>query len=243
MAAPSPLDQPALSIEWLRTVDLDYANDNPPPDQAVCFNCSSALYKILRCSKCNVACYCQKECQVHDWKKGGHKLACDSYKRVGPHMKIADDLAKAQARREVFGRIRFYACPYAVHRARELGRGFLFVQSNFSLAIMSLAIPKDSYGRATPPRALVVHYLTIGEYDSEVCREDFEMATVRTELKEAVEGHDEERQVVILLRFQCGNLAVGIAPLVPDYAVCKKMGLDYFAEIGSQALQLNIDDV
>lgn len=158
-------------------------------------------------------------------------------------MVISDPESKASARQEIFGRIRFYACPYAVHKERELGKGFLFIQSTGTLASMSLAVPKDSYGRVIPNRSLVVHYLTLGEYDSEVCREDFELATVRPKLKEAIDVYDEEKQVVLLMRFQCGHLAVGIAPLVLEYAVCRKLGSDYYASSDAGALQLNIDDL
>jgi hypothetical protein len=45
------------------------------------------------------------------------------------------------------------------------------------------------------------------------------------------------------MRMRCGHVAVGRATLVPDWGVCKKLGLDYYAESGAGALQLNIDDL
>ena len=211
----------------------------------LCFNCGNAKEsKQLKCAKCRVAGYCQKECQVKDWKKGGHKVYCDAYRRVGPLMKIGTDSEKLDARTEIFARIRYYACPYAVHKFQALGRGFLFIQSNSTLAACSLPLPKDSSGRImAPERSLLIHYLTLGEYDSEVCRDDFELAIVRPHLKEAVDSYDEEKQIVILTRFRCGNLAVGITPIVPDFAVCRKLGHDYFSESTAGALQLNLDDI
>jgi hypothetical protein len=44
-----------------------------------CSSCkaeASADRKLLKCARCKVAQYCSKECQVRDWKEGGHKLKC-----------------------------------------------------------------------------------------------------------------------------------------------------------------------
>jgi hypothetical protein len=94
-------------------------------------------------------------------------------------------------------------------------------------------------------RSLLIHYLTLGEYNQEVIRADFEMAVVRDDLRAAVEAYDEEKEVVVLMRFRCGHVALGTALLIPDYRVCKKLGQDYhFAEDSrAGALQLNLDDV
>jgi MYND finger len=38
--------------------------------------------KFFVCSKCKVAFYCSRECQLQDWKKGGHKQECkENYRR------------------------------------------------------------------------------------------------------------------------------------------------------------------
>jgi len=218
-----------------------------PSINPVCFNCGSTHAKLLKCGQCRVASYCQKDCQVNDWKNGQHKSYCNYYRRVGPYMTFLDDNdndSKLEALTEVFARVRLYACPYAVYKYETLGKGFLFIQSNTTLAACSLPIPKDSYGRSIGPRSLLLHYLTIGEYDLEVCRDDFELAVVRSELKEAVDNYDESCQVVLLTRFRCGHLSVGVTPIVPDYAVCRKLGNEYYAESSTAgALQLNLDEM
>jgi MYND finger len=240
-AAAPILNAPIQPIAWIKTLELSYA-ESAPPQSALCFHCGKLQQQLLKCGKCKVAGYCQKECQVADWKKN-HKLACASYARVGPNMTIQTEKDMQDARNEIFGHMRFYVCPYAVHKQSALGRGFLFIQSDQTLAVMSIAHPMDSSGRPTGMRSIMVHYLTLGEYDHEVCRDDFEMAAVRTELQRAVANYDEETKVVMLTRFRCGHVALGTATLVPEYNVCKQLGRDYFAATDAGALQLNIDDV
>ena len=256
-AAAPILNAPLQNIEWIQSLELGYATDAATTAsksnaavagvENVCFHCGDALStdKRLTCARCQVASYCTKECQVKDWKHGGHKLACDSYKRAGRSMRLQKDVDKAEARKEIFGRIRFYACPYGVFQSRRLGKGFLFLQSNSTLAIISLALPKESTGRPTPSRSLLVHFLTLGEFDSEVCRDDFELASVRTKLQEAVQEYDEQKQMVVLMRFRCGHIALGTAPLVPDYELCAKLGQEYYSKLpgDARALQLDLDDV
>jgi hypothetical protein len=133
-------------------------------------------------------------------------------------------------------------CPYAVFRTLDLGRGFLFLQSDRTIQDLSVYIPKDFTGR-TCGRSLLIHFLTLGEFDSEVCRDDFELAMMRTALKEAVESYDTEKEAILLCRFRCGHIALGKAVLVPDYTICKKLGEDYYAANPSGALQLNLDDL
>ena len=46
------------------------------------------------------------------------------------------------------------------------------------------------------------------------------------------------------MRFRCGHVAVGLAPLVPDFKLCQVLGKEYYGEgQGSGGLQLNLDDV
>jgi MYND finger len=264
-------------IQWIETLELGYASDaaaetsadpqakTDNDDDTICFFCQTGHVKLFRCSKCQVAAYCQKDCQVQDWKVGRHKHACDSYKRLGRYETFSNtigdssreqeaaDSNKALARQDVFARIRLYACAYAVFKTRNLGRGFLFLQSQHTLAQMSLAIPKDVRGRdmssssscrQAGPRAMLLHYLTLGEFDAELCRDDFEMAMLRTPLQRAVlQDYNDQTHVVLLWRFRCGHTALGIAPLTPDYGIALKLGLDYFGESDPPSLQLNIDDV
>jgi hypothetical protein len=159
-------------------------------------------------------------------------------------MVITTDDDKSAAKAELYGRIRFYVCPYAVHRSQTLGKGFLFIQSDCTLAEVSLMLPKNAKGHAIAMRSILVHYLTVGEYDTEICRDDFELAEVRPKLKEAVDAYDVETHVVVLMRFRCGHLGLGTAVLVPDYGICKSLGQSYYSdESTAGALQLNIDDI
>ena len=41
-----------------------------------CASCNKQSDKMLVCAKCKSANYCNRECQVHHWKHGGHKKAC-----------------------------------------------------------------------------------------------------------------------------------------------------------------------
>jgi MYND finger len=256
-------------IQWIETLELGYAtsdnaatassesdqgnNNDNIDDDTICFYCQAAHTKLFRCCKCQVAAYCSKDCQVKDWKAGRHKHACDSYKRLGrSETFVHGEHDQALARQDVFARIRLYACAYAVFKTRNLGRGFLFLQSQHTLAQMSLTIPKDCRGRdlnsSSPrtagPRAMLLHYLTLGEFDAELCRDDFEMALLRSPLQRAVlHDYNDQQQVVLLWRFRCGHTALGMAPLTPDHDIALKLGMDYFGETDPPSLQLNIDDV
>ena len=239
----NPLLKVPQPITWVQTLELGYVE--PSPASVVCFGCGKEAggddcSKLFKCSKCHVAAYCSRDCQVKDWKEGRHKLACPSYSRLD---KIRQEDVAEQIRNEVVTRIRFYACPYAVHKTLELGNGFLFIQSDTTLENVSLAIPKDRFGRTLPTRSILIHFLTIGEYDSEVCRDDFEMAVVRKNLQELLEGYDECTEVVILLRLRCGHVSLGKATLVPDYRICAKLGQDYYSDNPAGALQLTLDDI
>lgn len=254
MSAPSSA---AATFRWLKTAELGYAEDantkNIEQEEggAICFGCGKEAKEenFPKCSKCEVASYCSRECQISNWKSGGdkvgHKHTCAAYKRVGDDMMIIFSDDKDMARQDVLSKIRFYAFPYAVYKASTAGRGFLFVQSDSSLAVMSLPIPVMSNGRSCPQqRSVLLHWLTMEEYDKEVCRDDFEMAGFRDELKSAVEKYDDKVECPVLTRFRCGHVAVGIAPLVPDYKLCTLLGKEYYGHgQDSGAVQLNIDDV
>ena len=49
----------------------------------ICNNCGNddPSLKKLQCAKCNRAYYCNRDCQVNDWKCGGHKRACEKFGR------------------------------------------------------------------------------------------------------------------------------------------------------------------
>jgi MYND finger len=241
-ALENPLSKVPQPIIWVETLELGYEEQSVP--SAVCFGCgkeaSETPTNLSKCAKCHVAAYCSRDCQVKDWKEGRHKLACPSYCRL---QKIQEDNIREQIRNELFGRIRFYACPYAVHKTHELGKGFLFIQSDTALEDASLALPKNRFGRPVPTRSILMHFLTLGEYDAEVCRDDFEMAVVRSNLQKLLEGYDEHNELVILMRLRCGHVALGKATLVPDYRICAKLGRDYYADSPAGAVQLTLDDL
>jgi hypothetical protein len=251
------------------TVTSSSSSNSNNSKRPICFSCEKQEDNLsfMYCGQCRVAKYCGRECQTLDWKLR-HKRACASYQRmiytklpyessyneihselpVTHYKKIwslrSDDF-KCEVRNDFFGKIRFYVCPYAVVRYNELGRGFIFLQTNHTLEIASLLIPIDCDGYRIPTRSCSVHYLTSGEYDQEVCRDDFEMTTVRSELQDAIAQYDPTKQIVVLMRFRCGHLALGTTTLVPDYQLCQHLGRDYYdqstgAPIGS--LQLNLDE-
>jgi len=242
-AVENPLANLPSVVEWIKCIELGYIESSPR--SIVCFSCgkrpsSESSKKFSKCSKCCVAAYCSRDCQLKDWKTGRHKMACPSYARVAK-TPICDE-TKQTIRNELFARIRFYICPYAVFRTAELGRGFLFLQTDRTLQDMSSYIPKDCMGHRIT-RSVLLHFLTLGEFDSEVCRDDFELALMRMPLKNMIETYETEKEIVILCRFRCGNMALGRAVLVPDYKICKKLGQDYYSENTAGALQLNLDDL
>lgn len=62
---------------------------------------------------------------------------------------------------------------------------------------------------------------------------------IRSPLEAAVENYNPKKEVVVLVRARCGYMAVVVMPLVPDFSVCRQLGVDY---LGKDALQLNLDD-
>jgi hypothetical protein len=78
MATPSHFD-------WKQCVELGYADgpdSNDDMAEPVCFKCGkegTPTSPLSRCSKCQVAAYCSRDCQLAHWKKGaggGHKFCC-----------------------------------------------------------------------------------------------------------------------------------------------------------------------
>lgn len=158
-------------------------------------------------------------------------------------MTLESDENKSASKVELYSRIRFYVCPYAVHKSKALGKGFLFIQSDCTVAEVSLMVPKNAQGHTIPLRSVLVHFLTLGEYESEVCRDDFELTEVRSTLQDAIDSYDEKSKVVILMRFRCGHVSLGVAELVPEYNICESLGRDYYKDSTAGALQLNLDQI
>ncbi|GAX17827.1 hypothetical protein FisN_18Hh027 [Fistulifera solaris] len=224
----------SLSTEWLQTLELGYAGVATPSfSNNKCFHCNIPLTTPKQCSQCHVATYCSKECQIQDWKQR-HKKYCAAYQRIDAQGRWnTPDDDSAHARHHVLHQIRLYAMPYAVYQMQALGRGFLFIQSTQTLAALTLP------GRN---RSVLLHYLTLGEYDAEVCRDDFELTAVRTCLQKAVNDYDAQQQMVVLMRFRCGHVAVGIIPLSLEFAVCLQLGKEYYQNVTAGALELQLDD-
>lgn len=62
---------------------------------------------------------------------------------------------------------------------------------------------------------------------------------IRTPLEAAVESYNTKTEMVVLFRARCGYMAVAVLPLVPEWAVCRQLGVEYKEK---DALQLNLDD-
>ncbi|KAI0312914.1 hypothetical protein OF83DRAFT_1143729 [Amylostereum chailletii] len=78
-----------LLLAFPRVLAVLKGDDGPGPteeerDARVCCGWIGCEYycspnpsgKLLRCSRCNDARYCDRKCQVRDWKEGGHKKLC-----------------------------------------------------------------------------------------------------------------------------------------------------------------------
>ena len=97
--------------------------DLPP---ALCFACG-AEGAASACSRCGVAKYCKRECQVADWKVR-HKQGCEALHSLGPSQRIADSAAARVAADALVAKMRLYAFPFAAQSLSSAGRGFVFLQ-------------------------------------------------------------------------------------------------------------------
>lgn len=61
----------------------------------------------------------------------------------------------------------------------------------------------------------------------------------RERLNNLVETYDLEKEVVVLTRFRCGFVGLGVMKLCPDFGVCLQIGKDY---IGRREVGLEIDE-
>ena len=165
---------------------------------------------------------------------------------------------KANGRENLWNKVCFYAGPYSIFHSRKLGRGFCFLQSpnsisqiEWPLVVFSVFMQTsqqnesdDSSNQQKALRSVFIHFLTLGEFNSDLCRDDFKLAAIRDELSKAVNEYDPKKELVVLMRFQCGHIALGvIKQLVPDYGICLRLGEDYYAETDTNALQLNLDQM
>ncbi|KAL1521326.1 hypothetical protein AB1Y20_020993 [Prymnesium parvum] len=208
-----------------------------------CFRCAKVGARAV-CARCNVAAYCGTECQRADWGKqgawGGHKAACARYRLLGAAQQLP-----APARRERFDEllasVRLRVCPFALSQHAARGRGLLLLQSDCSLAQFALPAPRDCWGRVAQ-RSLVAQYLVLDELDEMIecdpCRD--QLLQARPAIRNAVESHDVESEVVVVARLRCGFVAAVVTALVPEYRVCARLAEEY---AGLEMVQLDLDDL
>lgn len=88
-------------------------------------------------------------------------------------------------------------------------------------------MPPDRGTRATTQRASYTYIHALHEQ------------VIRSPLETAVEKYNPKTEIVVLFRARCGYMAVVVLPLVPEWAVCRQLGVEYKEK---DALQLNLDD-
>lgn len=212
----------------------------------LCFACGAEGAKSA-CAKCVVARYCTRECQVADWK-ARHKQGCAAFKTLGVAQKFADAVSAGSATDALVGKMRLYAFPFAIQSLRTAGRGFVFLQSDTSLDVLSLPTgspPIDCAGRPlVQARCVLMHYVTLEEFDTEISQALPALLPARRALVEAIDKYDDTGEAVLLVHFgpspDNSFTGVAIAPLAPDVAVCRAMGAEY---AGKDALQIDLDDL
>lgn len=62
----------------------------PTQDEPTCKHCGGKVLGRTKCSRCKNVYYCSKECQVDDWKIGGHRELCSSMATVRIIQKNSD---------------------------------------------------------------------------------------------------------------------------------------------------------
>ena len=66
----------ACSPEQAMTPVLDAPHVRQFSSIPRCSGCGRQATSLKKCSRCRVAAYCSRACQVHHWKEGGHKQEC-----------------------------------------------------------------------------------------------------------------------------------------------------------------------
>ena len=52
-------------------------------DRDICWSClKMGAGKLLICTRCKLAAYCSKECQLHDWNTQQHKRECMVFRKA-----------------------------------------------------------------------------------------------------------------------------------------------------------------
>mmetsp|Transcript_23730 Transcript_23730/g.49394 ORF Transcript_23730/g.49394 Transcript_23730/m.49394 type:complete len:282 (+) Transcript_23730:121-966(+) len=273
LSSPPVVLPPTPPILWSTSTDLKYKS---PPDllypldaedtwtpspggrqnqsqkplpELLCYACFAPDPK-LRCSRCGVASYCNKDCQKRDWKcKAGcgyHKANCEQMKlltRSGTFPSEASRRSAAEA--GMLSKVKMYMCPFAVYNHSGKGPGFVFLQSPDTLEQLSMPGNglRDCRGGTRPDRLksreILMQYMKVEEFSS-LIEDDFELTALQPSLTAAVSAADPTETVVVLVRVRCGFVGVCTMKLVLGYAVCMKLGEEYE---GRDTLQMNIDDI
>lgn len=241
----------ASGVVWLHE-EMAAKQSDALAETRCCFTCGKPN-PPASCAKCGVAAYCGRDCQMADWKKGrwgGHKAQCAAYKCLGKEQKFADDAARRAAVEKLLASIRLYLCPFALahgsgaarkKKAPPKARGCCFVQLGCTLSQAALPAPRDCAGVALPEgeRALLLHFVSLAEFESDVAPSDAAIARAQPAVAQAVKSHDDQTEVVVLVRAACGTTAVLTQPLVPERRVCLQLASEYEAR---DCLQIDLDD-
>jgi hypothetical protein len=239
-------------VRWLHTTADSLPLDDCGFDASkrLCFRCGAAA-PTSGCGKCLVAGYCSRDCQTADWGSkggwGGHKHQCADYKLLGRSQTVAPENRRAVLS-ALLTSLRLYLCPFALAHGSGGGdgkeRGFCLLQSPCTLAQLALPAPRDCAGQPVAGgRTLLLQFVTLDEFVQTIARGELGGAVadpaLTSALAEAVETHDDRAEVVVLANTACGFAAAAVAPLVPDWRVCKTLSKDYE---GKDSIQFDVDD-
>ena len=256
----SDLSVSATGVVWLHEEAHEAAE--PLAEPRHCFACGAAA-PPSHCAKCGVASYCNRDCQMTDWsaKKGGrwggHKGAqCEAYKKLGKEQRLATEAARREAVEALLTRVRLYLCPFALAHgsggvvagrggkraaSKARPRGCCFFQIGCTLAQVALPAPRDCAGVALAPgeRSALLHFVSLAEFEAEIADTDPALGRARAAVVKAVNEHDDQNEVVVLVRAHCGTTVLVVQPLVPERKVCLQLATEYETQ---EALQIDLDD-
>lgn len=226
---------------WEYEEDLMYARrDAADGDNASakcmrpgCLEREKGGVSFAKCAKCGSK-FCSRECLRKDWK-ANHKTMCGEIQKFNQGFNA--EMKRETIVRGVLGRIRLYVFPFLVHHRDAESSGCLFLQSPQPLEDFFFERNVTRQGERVS-RQILATFVTQKEFQEEIISADFEMALAAAAVSRALDS--DETKAPVLLRFRCGYIAVLVANIVPDLAVCRKLGEDY---VGKNQIQLNIDDI
>lgn len=65
--------------DWWDPEEFDKETGAVALDQIGCFNCHAIPKKLMTCSRCKIAVYCNIDCQKEDWKKNHKRGVCKTF--------------------------------------------------------------------------------------------------------------------------------------------------------------------